>query len=80
MINGREVKVRGRIPNIPPRVDNWEIIGEMTVKEAITLYAFAPHMHLRGKDIKYTLVWPDGRDKSCSTCRSSTSTGSSITN
>jgi hypothetical protein len=63
MINGREVKVRGRIPNIPPRVDNWEIIGEMTVKEAITLYAFAPHMHLRGKDIKYTLVWPDGRQQ-----------------
>jgi hypothetical protein len=63
MINGKEVKVRGRIPNIPPRVDNWEITGEMTVKEAITLYAFAPHMHLRGKDIKYTLVWPDGRQQ-----------------
>ncbi|MGE0132218.1 MAG: thiol-disulfide isomerase [Blastocatellales bacterium] len=60
-INGREVKVRGRIPNIPPNVDNWEIGGEVVIKEAITLYAFAPHMHLRGKDIKYTLVWPDGR-------------------
>ena len=61
MVNGREVKVRGRIPNIPPHVDNWEIAGEVTIKEAITLYAFAPHMHLRGKDIKYTLIWPDGR-------------------
>src|SRR5262245_34177483 len=60
-INGREVKVRGRLPNIPPNVDNWEIGGEVTIKEAITLYAFAPHMHLRGKDVKYTLVWPDGR-------------------
>jgi cytochrome c553 len=60
-INGKEVKVRGRIPNIPPNVDNWEIGGEVFVKEAITLYAFAPHMHLRGKDIRYTLVWPDGR-------------------
>ena len=60
-VNGKEVKVRGRIPNIPPNVDNWEIMGEVTIKEAITLYAFAPHMHLRGKDIKYTLVWPDGR-------------------
>ena len=61
VINGKEVKVRGRIPNIPPFVDNWEIVGELAIKEAITLYAFAPHMHLRGKDIKYTLVWPDGR-------------------
>lgn len=62
-INGKEVKVRGRIPNIPPHVDNWEIAGEITVKEAITLYAFAPHMHLRGKDVKYTLIWPDGRSQ-----------------
>jgi mono/diheme cytochrome c family protein len=62
-VNGREIKVRGRIPNIPPHVDNWEIGGEVTIKEAITLYAFAPHMHLRGKDIKYTLIWPDGRQQ-----------------
>jgi hypothetical protein len=61
IVNGKEVKVRGRIPNIPPHADNWEISGEMAIKEAITIYAFAPHMHLRGKDITYTLVWPDGR-------------------
>jgi hypothetical protein len=63
MVNGKEVKVRGKIPNIPPNVDNWEIGGETLIKEPITLYAFAPHMHLRGKDIKYTLVWPDGRQQ-----------------
>jgi len=62
-VNGKEVKVRGKIPNIPPHADNWEIGGEVLIKEAITLYAFAPHMHLRGKDIKYTLVWPDGREQ-----------------
>lgn len=61
VINGREVKTRGKIPNIPPNVDNWEIAGETAIKQDITLYAFAPHMHLRGKDIKYILVWPDGR-------------------
>jgi len=61
VVNGREVKSRGRIPNIPPYADNWEIAGEMYVKQDITLYAFAPHMHLRGKDIKYILQWPDGR-------------------
>ena len=61
VVNGREVKTRGKIPNIPPYADNWEIAGEMNVKQDITLYAFAPHMHLRGKDIKYILQWPDGR-------------------
>ena len=63
VIDGREVKVRGRIPNIPANVDNWEISGQMIVKEDITLYAFAPHMHLRGKDIRYTLIYPDGREQ-----------------
>ncbi len=62
-VNGKEVKVRGRLPNIPPNAANWEISAETPIKEAITLYAFAPHMHLRGKDIKYTLVWPDGRQQ-----------------
>ncbi len=61
VINGKEVKTRGRLPNIPPNAGNWEISAETPIKEAITLYAFAPHMHLRGKDIKYTLIWPDGR-------------------
>lgn len=61
VVNGREVRTRGRIPNIPPNVDNWEIAGEMVVKQDITLYAFAPHMHLRGKDIKYILELPDGK-------------------
>ncbi len=63
LVNGREVKTRGRIPNIPPNVDNWEISGETVIKEAITLFAFAPHMHLRGKDIKYSVIWPDGREQ-----------------
>ena len=61
VVNGKEVKVRGKIPNIPANVDDWEIAGELTVKEPITLYSFGPHMHLRGKDIKYILIWPDGR-------------------
>src|SRR5262249_16672070 len=63
VINGKEAKVRGKIPNIPPNVANWEISGEVAIKEPITLYAFAPHMHLRGKDITYTLILPDGRQR-----------------
>jgi hypothetical protein len=63
VVDGREVRTRGRIPNIPPYVDNWEIAGQILLKHDITLHAFAPHMHLRGKDIKYTLIWPDGRQQ-----------------
>jgi hypothetical protein len=63
MVNGREVRARARIPNIPPYAENWEIIGHTPIKENITIYAFAPHMHLRGKDIKYILQWPDGRQQ-----------------
>jgi len=29
----------------------------------VTLLGFMPHMHLRGKDFKYTLVFPDGREE-----------------
>ena len=63
IVDGREIRTRGRLPNIPPYADNWEIAGQAMIKQAITLYAFAPHMHLRGKDIKYILVWPDGREQ-----------------
>ena len=62
-VDGRQIRTRGRIPNIPPHADNWEIVGQITLNHNITLYAFAPHMHLRGKDIKYTLIWPDGREQ-----------------
>lgn len=61
IINGKTVKVRQKIPNIPPNADNWEIAGAVAIKEPITLYSLTPHMHLRGKDVKYMLMWPDGR-------------------
>ncbi len=54
---------RGATPNIPPYVENWEIIGVTPVTEPITLYAMSPHMHLRGKSLKWIVTWPDGRDE-----------------
>src|SRR5687768_1664256 len=53
---------RAPTPNIPPYVDNWELIGITPVTEPITLYAMSPHMHLRGKSLKWVVTWPDGRD------------------
>lgn len=58
------VKVtRGQIPKIPPRVENWEISGRMMVKDDITVYSMSPHMHFRGKDMKYVVKYPDGREE-----------------
>jgi hypothetical protein len=54
---------RGATPNIPPYQEHWEIIGVTPVTEPITLYAMSPHMHLRGKSLKWIVTWPDGRDE-----------------
>ena len=54
---------RGATPNIPPYVESWELIGITAVTEPITLYAMSPHMHLRGKSLKWIVTWPDGRDE-----------------
>jgi mono/diheme cytochrome c family protein len=54
---------RGATPNIPPYQEHWEIIGITPVTEPITLYAMSPHMHLRGKSLKWIVTWPDGRDE-----------------
>ena len=54
---------RGATPNIPPYAENWEIIGITPVVEDITLYYMSPHMHLRGKSLKWIITYPDGRDQ-----------------
>jgi hypothetical protein len=53
---------RGRTPNIPPFVSDWRLTGITPVTEDITLYAMSPHMHLRGKSLKWVVTYPDGRD------------------
>ena len=50
-------------PNIPPYVENWHLTGITPVTEDITLYAMSPHMHLRGKSLKWVIVYPDGREQ-----------------
>jgi mono/diheme cytochrome c family protein len=54
---------KGKLPNIPPYAENWQIVGVTPVTEPITLYALTPHMHVRGKDLKWVVTWPDGRDE-----------------
>jgi len=59
-VTGRALNASFRIP---PNDPNYEVKSAFTAKDDIKLIAFMPHMHLRGKDFKYTMVYPDGRDQ-----------------
>lgn len=48
---------------IPPYESNYEVKSSWTAKEDVALVGLMPHMHLRGKDFKYTVVYPDGREQ-----------------
>jgi hypothetical protein len=48
---------------IPANNPNYEVRSSYTVNQEITLDSLMPHMHLRGKDFKYTVVYPDGRQE-----------------
>jgi hypothetical protein len=46
---------------IPPNDPNYEVRSNYTATQDIALDSLMPHMHLRGKDFQYTVVYPDGR-------------------
>ncbi len=46
---------------IPAGAANWQTTGELKFKQDVDLVWFMPHMHLRGKDMTYQLIYPDGR-------------------
>src|SRR5262249_16027861 len=54
---------RSKTPNIPPYAEAWSLTGITPVTEDITLYAMSPHMPLRGKSLKWVVVYPDGREQ-----------------
>jgi hypothetical protein len=62
----REVRT-GMILNplfaIPPGAANHEIQAEATFTEDVNVWSMHPHMHLRGKDMTYTAIYPDGRSE-----------------
>lgn len=45
---------------IPPGDPNYKVDASYTVPEDMTLVGMHPHMHLRGKDAQYRIVFPDG--------------------
>jgi hypothetical protein len=61
-VSGRATAA-GRVPNIPPFAPNFQVSGTTMFRRPATLYALSPHMHLRGKDMTFILVRPDGREE-----------------
>ena len=46
---------------IPAGDANHEVTSCYTFDTDVKLFSYMPHMHLRGKDMKYEIVYPDGR-------------------
>lgn len=46
---------------IPPGAPYYAVESDATVTRDFTLWSIKPHMHWRGKDVKGTITYPDGR-------------------
>ena len=46
---------------IPAGDPNHEVTSCMTFDQDVQIVSYMPHMHLRGKDMRYDLTYPDGR-------------------
>jgi hypothetical protein len=46
---------------IPPGAENHEATACYTFPRDVQLVNYMPHMHVRGKDMKYEVIYPDGR-------------------
>jgi len=48
---------------IPAGAANHQIEAEATFTDNVKVWTMHPHMHLRGKDMTYTAIYPDGRQE-----------------
>jgi hypothetical protein len=48
---------------IPAGAANHEVEAEASFSEDVRIWTMHPHMHLRGKDMTYTAIYPDGRSE-----------------
>jgi len=46
--------------NIPPYDPDYEMSQTITIEEDAYIYSFTPHMHFRGKRMRFTATFPDG--------------------
>jgi hypothetical protein len=52
--------INNGIFEIPPASPNTEVQSEGTFLEDVKIWGLHPHMHVRGKDMTYTAMYPDG--------------------
>ncbi|CAN5893299.1 redoxin domain-containing protein [soil metagenome] len=53
--------ISNRDLKIPPGAKDFPVRSSYMFPRDVHLLNFIPHMHLRGKDFRYTVVYPDGR-------------------
>jgi hypothetical protein len=57
----------GQMPNttftIPAHHPNYEVSAQRLIDKDTYLTGLYPHMHVRGKDVQYKLLYPDGREE-----------------
>src|SRR5262249_51495114 len=44
-------------------VDNWKVVSVHSILEDVTVYGLTPHLHLRGKSMRYDVTYPDGKQE-----------------
>ncbi len=63
-----EYEIRGSLVTdqsfeIPPYEPNYESVAEREFDEEVELLLMTPHMHYRGKDMRFQAIHPDGREE-----------------
>ena len=53
---------------IPAGADNHEVTACWTYQRDVELISFMPHMHVRGKSMKYEVVYPNGKAPDVARC------------
>ncbi len=48
---------------IPPNDPNFEVQSDFVFRQNSVLLSVSPHMHVRGKDFRYELIYPDGKQE-----------------
>ena len=57
----RSAGISSRGWEIPPSTDRWRVGAARTFDEDSVILNMMPHMHTRGAESRYELVYPDGR-------------------
>jgi hypothetical protein len=64
LFEGNEILGRGvQRPNIPAHAENYRVASVKAIITDMTLNSLWPHMHLRGKDMTFSVTYPDGREE-----------------